>query len=104
ARQAKGRARLSAYEKLRAEAEADTGAGDRLEISIPPGPRLGDQVIEVEHLSKGYGDRLLIDDLSFTLPRAGIVGVIGPNAAAQPTLFRGLTRTQAPDARTVQIL
>src|SRR4051812_28021852 len=81
ARQAKGRARLSAYEKLRAEAEADTGTGDRLEIAIPPGPRLGDQVIEVEHLSKGYGDRLLIDDLSFTLPRAGIVGVIGPNGA-----------------------
>src|SRR4051795_8514269 len=103
ARQAKGRARLSAYEKLRAEAEADTGTGDRLEIAIPPGPRLGDQVIEVEHLAKGYGDRLLIDDLSFTLPRAGIVGVIGPNGAGKTTLFRMLTGQEAPDAGSVTI-
>ncbi len=103
ARQAKGRARLSAYEKLRAEAEADTGAGDRLEIAIPPGPRLGDQVIEVEHLAKGYGDRLLIDDLSFTLPRAGIVGVIGPNGAGKTTLFRMLTGQEAPDGGTVTV-
>jgi sulfate-transporting ATPase len=103
ARQAKGRARLSAYEKLRAEAEADTGTGDRLEIAIPPGPRLGDQVIEVEHLSKGYGDRLLIDDLSFTLPRAGIVGVIGPNGAGKTTLFRMLTGQEPPDAGTVTV-
>jgi energy-dependent translational throttle protein EttA len=98
ARQAKGRARLSAYEKLRAEAEADSGADGRLEIDIPPGPRLGDHVIEVEHLSKGYGDRLLIDDLSFTLPRAGIVGVIGPNGAGKTTLFRMLTGAEPPDA------
>jgi ATP-binding cassette ChvD family protein len=103
ARQAKGRARLSAYEKLRAEAEADTGAGDRLEINIPPGPRLGDQVIEVEQLTKGYGDRLLIDDLSFTLPRAGIVGVIGPNGAGKTTLFRLLTASEPPDAGTVTV-
>jgi ATP-binding cassette ChvD family protein len=103
ARQAKGRARLSAYEKLRAEAEADTGAGDRLEIAIPPGARLGDQVIEVEHLSKGYGDHLLIDDLSFTLPRAGIVGVIGPNGAGKTTLFRMLTGQEPPDAGTVAV-
>jgi ATP-binding cassette ChvD family protein len=103
ARQAKGRARLGAYEKLRAEAEADTGAGDRLEIDVPPGPRLGDQVIEVEHLNKGYGDRLLIDDLSFTLPRAGIVGVIGPNGAGKTTLFRVLTGAEPPDAGTVTI-
>jgi ATP-binding cassette ChvD family protein len=101
ARQAKGRARLAAYEKLRSEAEADTGPGDRLEISIPPGPRLGDQVIEVEHLSKGYGERLLIDDLSFTLPRAGIVGVIGPNGAGKTTLFRMLTGQEQPDAGAV---
>jgi len=101
ARQAKGRARLSAYEKLRAEAEADSGAGGRLEIDIPPGPRLGDQVIEVEHLSKGYGDRLLIDDLSFTLPRAGIVGVIGPNGAGKTTLFRMVTGAEPPDAGAV---
>jgi ATP-binding cassette ChvD family protein len=103
ARQAKGRARLSAYEKLRAEAEADAGAGGRLEIDIPPGPRLGDQVIEVEHLSKGYGDRLLIDDLSFTLPRAGIVGVIGPNGAGKTTLFRMLTGAETPDAGAVKM-
>jgi energy-dependent translational throttle protein EttA len=103
ARQAKGRARLSAYEKLRAEAEADTGAGDRLEINIPPGPRLGDQVIEVEHLAKGYGERLLIDDLSFTLPRAGIVGVIGPNGAGKTTLFRVLTGSEPADAGTVMV-
>jgi energy-dependent translational throttle protein EttA len=103
ARQAKGRARLTAYEKLRAEAEADAGSGDRLEISIPPGPRLGDQVIEVERLSKGYGDRLLIDDLSFTLPRASIVGVIGPNGAGKTTLFRMLTSAEAPDTGTIKV-
>ncbi len=103
ARQAKGRARLSAYERLRAEAEADTGAGDRLEIAIPPGPRLGDQVIEVDHLAKGYGDKLLIDDLSFTLPRAGIVGVIGPNGAGKTTLFRMLTGQEPPDAGKVTV-
>jgi ATP-binding cassette ChvD family protein len=103
ARQAKGRARLTAYEKLQAEAEADTGRGDRLEISIPPGPRLGDAVIEVEHLAKGYGDRLLIEDLSFSLPRAGIVGVIGPNGAGKTTLFRMLTGAEEPDAGRVQV-
>jgi energy-dependent translational throttle protein EttA len=103
ARQAKGRARLSAYERLRAEAEADSGAGGRLEIDIPPGPRLGDHVIEVEHLSKGYGDRLLIDDLSFTLPRAGIVGVIGPNGAGKTTLFRMLTGAEPPDGGVIRM-
>src|SRR5580765_7224349 len=72
ARQAKGKARLTAYEKLQTEAEQDDDADRRLEIAIPPGPRLGDSVIEVEGLRKGFGDRLLIDDLSFTLPRAGI--------------------------------
>jgi ATP-binding cassette ChvD family protein len=90
ARQAKGKARLVAYEKLQAEAEADGGAGDRLEIAIPPGPRLGDTVIEVSNLRKGFGDRLLIDDLSFTLPPAGIVGIIGPNGAGKTTLFKML--------------
>jgi sulfate-transporting ATPase len=103
ARQAKGKARLTAYERLQAEAEADSGRGDRLEIAIPPGPRLGDTVIEVEHLSKGYGDRLLIEDLSFSLPRAGIVGVIGPNGAGKTTLFRMLTGAEAPDAGTIRI-
>src|SRR4051812_36390997 len=103
ARQAKGKARLAAYEKLQADAEADRGGGDRLEIMIPPGPRLGDMVIEVEHLSKGYGDRLLIDDLSFSLPRAGIVGVIGPNGAGKTTLFRMLTGPEQPDEGTVKV-
>ena len=90
ARQAKGKARLVAYEKLQAEAEADRDDGDRLEIAIPPGPRLGDTVIEVTNLRKGFGDRLLIDDLSFTLPPAGIVGIIGPNGAGKTTLFKML--------------
>ncbi len=87
ARQAKGRARLSAYESLRAEAEAYNPADEKVQIHIPPGPRLGEQVIEVEHLSKGFGDRLLIEDLSFSLPPAGIVGVIGGNGAGKTTLF-----------------
>jgi energy-dependent translational throttle protein EttA len=103
ARQAKGRARLSAYERLQSEAEAADRGPDRLEIAIPPGPRLGDVVIEVEHLSKGYGDRLLIEDLSFSLPRAGIVGVIGPNGAGKTTLFRMLTGTEGPDAGRIAI-
>ncbi len=88
ARQAKSKARLSAYESLQAEAEAGRDESQGLQISIPPGPRLGDQVIEADHLSKGFGDRLLIDDLTFSLPRAGIVGVIGPNGAGKTTLFR----------------
>jgi energy-dependent translational throttle protein EttA len=97
ARQAKGKARLSSYEELVAEqANAERGA-DKLEITIPPAPRLGDQVIETEHLSKGYGDRLLIDDLTFSLPPAGIVGVIGPNGAGKTTLFRMLTGQEEPD-------
>ncbi len=88
ARQAKSKARLSAYEQLQSEAEAARDTSSRLEISIPPGPRLGDQVIVADHLRKGFGDRLLIEDLSFSLPRAGIVGVIGPNGAGKTTLFR----------------
>jgi ATP-binding cassette ChvD family protein len=103
ARQAKGRARLAAYERLQAEAEAAERGGDRLEILVPPGPRLGDTVIEVEHLSKGFGDRLLVEDLSFTLPRAGIVGIIGPNGAGKTTLFRMLTGQEAPDAGQITI-
>jgi ATP-binding cassette ChvD family protein len=97
ARQAKGRARLAAYEKLLAEAKAADGRGDRLELTIPAGERLGDVVIEAERLTKGYGDHLLIDDLSFTLPPAGIVGVIGPNGAGKTTLFRMLTGAEKPD-------
>ncbi|MFN5840845.1 MAG: ATP-binding cassette domain-containing protein, partial [Acidimicrobiaceae bacterium] len=79
ARQAKGKARLAAYDKLHAEAMAAERGPDKLEINIPAGPRLGDNVIKVENLSKGFGDRLLIEDLSFSLPPAGIVGIIGPN-------------------------
>ena len=103
ARQAKGKARLSAYEKLQAEAEAARGDDNRLEIMIPPGPRLGDTVIEVDQLSKGYGDRLLIEDLSFSLPRAGIVGVIGPNGAGKTTLFRMMTGDEQPDVGSIKI-
>jgi ATP-binding cassette ChvD family protein len=103
ARQAKGKARLSAYEKLRAEAEAAERGPDRLEIAIPPGPRLGDTVIEVDHLTKGYGERLLIEDLTFSLPPAGIVGVIGPNGAGKTTLFRMLTGQEQPDAGSIDV-
>jgi energy-dependent translational throttle protein EttA len=103
ARQAKGKARLAAYEKLQAEAERADRAQDRLQIHIPPGPHLGDQVIEVDGLSKGYGDRLLIDELSFSLPRAGIVGIIGPNGAGKTTLFRILTGAETPDSGTIAI-
>jgi ATP-binding cassette ChvD family protein len=104
ARQAKGKARLSAYERLLAEANDAKGAGAReLEIAIPPGPRLGDEVIEVTGLRKGYGDRLLIEDLTFSLPRAGIVGIIGPNGAGKTTLFRMLVGQEAPDAGAVTV-
>jgi len=103
ARQAKGKARLAAYEQLLAESQADQGRDDRLQISIPPGERLGDVVIEAEHLSKGFGDRLLIDDLSFTLPRAGIVGVIGANGAGKTTLFRMITGAEVPDSGELRV-
>jgi energy-dependent translational throttle protein EttA len=103
ARQAKGKARLAAYEKLQAEAERVDRAPDRLQIHIPAGPHLGDQVIEVDGLSKGYGDRLLIDALSFSLPRAGIVGIIGPNGAGKTTLFRMIIGAESPDRGTIAI-
>ncbi|MDA2959977.1 MAG: energy-dependent translational throttle protein EttA [Actinomycetota bacterium] len=103
ARQAKGKARLAAYERLQSEAEADSGIDSKLEIAIPPGPRLGDTVIRVEGLRKGFGDRLLIEDLSFSLPPAGIVGIIGPNGAGKTTLFKMLAGTEAPDAGTIDI-
>jgi ATP-binding cassette ChvD family protein len=103
ARQAKGKARLSAYESLLAEAEGADRAPERLEITIPPGPRLGDLVVEAEGLRKGYGDRLLFDDLTFTLPPAGIVGVIGPNGAGKTTLFRLLTGQEEPDGGALRI-
>jgi ATP-binding cassette ChvD family protein len=103
ARQSKGKARLAAYEKLHAEALAADRGPDTLEIAIPAGPRLGDTVIEVKNLSKGYGDRLLIEDLTFSLPPAGIVGIIGPNGAGKTTLFRMLTGQEAPDSGTITV-
>ncbi len=103
ARQAKGKARLDAYEQLLAESQNDKETTRELEIAIPPGPRLGETVIEVDHLRKGYGDRLLIEDLAFSLPRAGIVGIIGPNGAGKTTLFRMLVGQEQPDAGAVTI-
>ena len=103
ARQAKGKARLAAYDKLQAEAEAARVDDNRVEIAIPPGPRLGDTVIEVANLRKGFGDRLLIEDLSFSLPRAGIVGIIGPNGAGKTTLFRMITGHEQVDAGTITV-
>ncbi|MET0143379.1 MAG: energy-dependent translational throttle protein EttA [Ilumatobacteraceae bacterium] len=103
ARQAKGKARLAAYDKLQAEAEAARGDDTRLEIAIPPGPRLGDTVIEVADVRKGFGDRLLIEDLSFSLPKAGIIGIIGPNGAGKTTLFKMLTGQESTDAGTVTV-
>ena len=103
ARQAKGKARLAAYEKLQAEAEAERDTSNRLEIAIPPGPRLGDTVIEVKNLRKGFGDRLLIEDLSFSLPPAGIVGIIGPNGAGKTTLFKMLTGIEQPDSGEISV-
>src|SRR5690606_23658352 len=100
-RQAKSKARLRTYEELLAAAN-EKGA-QKSQIIIPPGPRLGSVVIEAEHLSKGYGDRLLIDDLSFRLPPAGIVGVIGPNGAGKTTLFRMLIGEEKPDSGTLRI-
>jgi ATP-binding cassette ChvD family protein len=103
ARQAKGKARLTAYEKLVAEAESAEGRSDKLQISIPPGPRLGDIVIEAEHLIKAFGDRLLIDDFSFSLPRGGIVGVIGPNGAGKTTLFRMIAGQERADGGELRV-
>src|SRR6186713_1599133 len=101
ARQAKGKARLNAYEELLNE---DTAKKlDQVEIYIPPGPRLGDVVVEARNLRKAYGDLLLMDDLSFTLPRGGIVGVIGPNGAGKTTLFRMITGQEKPDAGTLRL-
>jgi sulfate-transporting ATPase len=100
-RQSKSKARIQAYESLLNQ-NYDTGSGDGA-IMIPAGERLGDVVIEAAHISKGYGDRLLIDDLSFNLPRGGIVGVIGPNGAGKTTLFKMLTNQEQPDGGTLKI-
>ena len=103
ARQSKGKARINAYNDLVAEAEAAERRADKLEIAIPAGPRLGDRVIDAEGLAKGYGDRLLIDELSFLLPPGGIVGVIGPNGAGKTTLFRMMVGEEEPDAGSLEI-
>ena len=102
ARQAKSKARLARYEELAAEAERNR-ALDLAEINIPAGPRLGADVIETSRLSKGFGDRRLIDNLSFSLPRAGIVGVIGPNGVGKTTLFKMLIGDETPDAGAIKI-
>lgn len=103
ARQAKGKARLNAYEQLLAEDKEFERHADPNEIHIPAGPRLGDVVVETENLRKGYGDRLLIDDLDFALPPAGIVGIIGPNGAGKTTLFRMITRQEEPDSGKLRL-
>ncbi|WP_320056550.1 energy-dependent translational throttle protein EttA [Desulfuromonas thiophila] len=100
-RHAKSKARISAYEKLLGE-EGQKHQGD-MEIYIPPGPRLGDQVIEAEAVRKAYGDRLLVDNLTFKLPRGGIVGVIGPNGAGKTTLFRMISGQETPDSGSLTV-
>jgi ATP-binding cassette ChvD family protein len=101
ARQAKSKARISAYEELRAEGERQQEGS--VEILIPVPARLGDEVVVAEGLTKGFGDRLLIDDLSFSLPRGGIVGVIGPNGAGKTTLFRMITGQDQPDGGSLKV-
>jgi ATPase subunit of ABC transporter with duplicated ATPase domains len=101
ARHAKSKARLASYERLLAEEERVKL--DRVEIHIPPGPRLGDLVLEAEAVAKGYGERLLFEDLSFSLPPAGIVGVLGPNGAGKTTLFRLIAGEEQPDAGLLRL-
>ncbi|WP_194972442.1 energy-dependent translational throttle protein EttA [Aquiflexum lacus] len=101
ARQAKGKARLSAYDKLISEEGKEKEA--KLELYIPPGPRLGAKVIEVNGVSKAYGDKLLFEDLSFNLPQGGIVGIIGPNGAGKSTLFKLITGREKPDAGNFEV-
>ncbi|MGB6968778.1 MAG: energy-dependent translational throttle protein EttA [Methyloceanibacter sp.] len=101
ARQAKSKARIRAYDELLAEAGRDKNG--KAQITIPPGPRLGDVVIEADHIEKGFGDTLLIDDLSFKLPPGGIVGVIGPNGAGKTTLFRMIVDQEKPDGGDIRV-
>jgi ATP-binding cassette ChvD family protein len=101
ARQTKSRARITAYEKLLSQDSA--GRAEDLEIFIPPGPRLGNVVVEARKVSKGYGDLLLVENMSFALPPGGIVGVIGPNGAGKTTLFRMITGQETPDSGTIRI-
>jgi ATP-binding cassette ChvD family protein len=102
ARQAKSKSRLERYEEMASDADK-TRKMDFEEIQIPPGPRLGNQVVEVKDLSKGFGDKLLIDKLSFTLPRNGIVGIIGPNGVGKTTLFKMLLGNEKPDSGEIKI-
>src|SRR5690606_23884766 len=101
ARQAKGKARLSAYDQLRNAEVKEREA--KLELFIPPGPRLGDVVIELDHVTKGFGDRVLIDDLSLKVPKNAIVGIIGPNGVGKSTLFRMIMGQEKPDSGTITI-
>jgi ATP-binding cassette ChvD family protein len=103
ARQAKGKARLANYERMLAEEQAQESRRDPNEIHIPPGPRLGDLVVEAKDLVKGYGDNLLVDGLSFALPPGGIVGVIGPNGAGKTTLFRMIVGQESPDGGSLRV-
>jgi ATP-binding cassette ChvD family protein len=103
ARHAKGKARLSRYEELLTEDSSRVARDAAAQITIPAGPRLGDLVIEAQHLRKGYGETLLMDDVNFTLPRGGIVGVIGPNGAGKTTLFRMITGQEPPDGGTLRV-
>jgi energy-dependent translational throttle protein EttA len=103
ARQAKGKARINAFDALVAEAESADRAADKLELTIPPGPRLGDEVVIADAVVKSFGERLLIDELSFSLPPGGIVGVIGPNGAGKTTLFRMIVGTEAPDRGALKV-
>src|SRR5438067_11834668 len=101
ARQTKNKARLSAYEKLASQEYEERE--DELVIQLPPGPHLGDLVVRADHLRKGYGDNLLMEDLNFNLPRGGIVGVIGPNGAGKTTLFRMIVGQETPDAGSLRV-
>jgi ATP-binding cassette ChvD family protein len=103
ARQSKGKARITAYNDLVAQAEAADRRADNVELAIPPGPRLGDQVVDAGNVQKAFGDRLLIDDLTFYLPPGGIVGVIGPNGAGKTTLFRMIVGEEKPDDGTFTV-
>jgi len=103
ARQSKGKARFNAFNELVAEAEAAERRGDKLEIAIPPGPRLGDTVVNATNIVKSFDDRLLVEDLSFILPPGGIVGVIGANGAGKTTLFRMMIGQETPDSGTIEV-
>ncbi len=103
ARQSKGKARVTAFTQLVAESEAAERRDGPLELTIPPGPRLGDRVVTADHVAKGFGDRLLVEDLSFLLPPGGIVGVIGPNGAGKTTLFRMIVGDESPDGGTLSV-